>query len=223
MTDRIEVEQFARRRESESGGLHGIEEAGVAEEFEFALPAVELAIEQAAVAAIERGIEVTGVAGQFHDAAGGGFQPAVKESWIVDEWRVGNAENPIGGGEPSRGLMVAGASAERAEGVPLDPCAGNSQQRSPRFDHPADVRLWVDVCEHRAEGVADGAEDVNVVVGIHVRRRIPDEFDEPPELGAELGFDLAAGHATAQEQFQERPERSKLALVVDEGRHAVGR
>ena len=66
-------------------------------------------------------------------------------------------------------------------------------------------------------------EDVNVVVGVDVRRRLADEVDEEFQLGPELGFDLGRIHPTADHPLQESPEREELPVLPDERRHRVRR
>ena len=90
-------------------------------------------------------------------------------------------------------------------------------QSAQRFHHAADERLRFDFAQHAAQRPADGAEDVDVVVGVDVRRGFADEIQVAVVLGAELDFDFFGSNP--DQSLQKLPEREESTVYAHERGH----
>ena len=102
--------------------------------------AVQVAVLERAVPAVQRRVHVAGVAAQFHEPAGRQPQPAEEEAQVVDVRRVGDAGQRFVARQSGPLLPRRRAAAEAVEEQPLHPRPRHPRQRPGRLAHPADER-----------------------------------------------------------------------------------
>ena len=126
---RVVERHLLGRRQAKTSILHGAEEAGVQESFQFVRPASQGIV----VATGKRGIGVARMTRQFHCFAAGGGQPLQEEVRIGDVLWIGHAEERLVAAEAYRILEAGRDAAVIRQKDAFEVRAGNVPERGLHF------------------------------------------------------------------------------------------
>ena len=159
------------------------------------------------------------MAGEFERHTLSCSQPSREKVRVANTRRIGDSQKGIAPGHTVGVLATGRAATEPGEDDSFHASSWNTPKCAERFYHPTNECPGAGVPKNPSKGIPDRAEDVGVMVGVHVPRRSADEVNEPSVLGSQLGFDVRPPDLPEYQSLEQFAQTVEPPVWPDERRN----